>query len=380
MPTEHARLSASSAYRWINCPGSIALSEQLPAPPSSAYADEGTLAHSMAEAKLRFQSGQITQDEYIERYAAMTADPLYTGEMDEATSYYADTVLEHLAAAGEDAVLAIEQRLDLSEWVPGGFGTSDAVIIGGGCIEVIDLKYGKGVKVEARRNPQLRLYALGAAALFSGLYDFSAVRTTIIQPRLDHISTEEMPLSELQLWGNEDVKPRAVMAAEGTDYTAAGDWCRWCPAKAVCRTRAAKNLELARYEFRDLALMDNDEIGDVLRQAEELKKWATDVSEYALKAALNGERFAGWKLVEGRSVRKYADELKVAERLIASGIEEAMIYERRLLGLTELEKAIGKKCVAKTLGDLIVKPKGKPVLVPESDKRPAIGDVRNDFD
>lgn len=380
MPTEHARLSASAAYRWINCPGSIALSEQLPAPPSSAYADEGTLAHSMAEAKLRFNLGWLPKDDYIERYAAMTADPLYTGEMDEATSYYADTVLEHLAAAGEDAVLAIEQRLDLSEWVPGGFGTSDAVIIGGGCIEVIDLKYGKGVKVEARNNPQLRLYALGAAALFSGLYDFSSVRTTIIQPRLDHISTEEMPLSELQLWGNEDVKPRAVMAAEGTDYTAAGDWCRWCPAKAVCRTRADENLKLLRYEFAAPALLLPDEIGDVLRQAEDLQKWAADVKEYAMQQAMAGKHIAGWKLVEGRSVRKYADELKVAERLIASGIEEAMIYERRLLGLTELEKAIGKKCVAKTLGDLIVKPKGKPVLVPESDKRPAISDVRNDFD
>jgi len=381
MPSEHARLSASSAHRWLHCPGSIALGEQCPAPPPSPYAEEGTLAHSLAEVSLRYQAGQIDSDTLSERYAAIAAQDACDGEMQDAIGEYSVRVLEHLATAGPDAVLLVEQRLDLSEWVPEGFGTTDAVIIGNGVLEVVDLKYGKGVRVDAEGNPQLRLYGLGAAALFRGLYDFDRVRMTIVQPRLDHVSTEELPLKELELWGEEDVKPRAKMAAAGTDHLAAGDWCRWCPAKAVCRKRAEKNLELARYGFDDPALLLPDEIAEILRRADELQKWAADVSEYALQHALQGEHFRGWKLVEGRSVRKYADELKVAEALKAAGFEEALIYERKLVGLTALEKNVGKKNVAAALGDLIVKPAGKPVLVPESDKRPAIQSAKKeDFD
>src|SRR3712207_2662842 len=200
MPSKHARLSASSAYRWINCPGSVALSDQCPAPGSSSYADEGTLAHSIGELKLRQITGEITPRQFEARMKKLRKDEYYCAEMEEATTFYADEVVEALAAAGKDAELMVEQQFSLDRWVPEGFGTSDAVVIGGGGIQVIDLKYGKGVKVDAHSNPQLRLYGLGAANLFGGLYEFDTVRMTIIQPRLDHISTEEVPLKALLLW------------------------------------------------------------------------------------------------------------------------------------------------------------------------------------
>ena len=372
MPTKHARLSASSAFRWINCPGSVALSDQCPAPASSSYADEGTLAHAIGELKLRYVNDEISNRQLNAKMKPLLQNEYYCGEMEEATGYYADAVIEALEAAGEDAELMIEQQFSLSRWVPEGFGTSDAVVIGGGVIQVIDLKYGKGIKVDARNNPQLRLYGLGAANLFDSLYDFDTVRMTIIQPRLDHISTEELPLSELLTWAEDEVKPRAQMAMDGTDYTAVGDWCRFCPAKAVCRKRAEYNLSIAKDDFRKPPLLSDEEIGEVLRRADELQHWVKDVGDYALEQALAGKQYDGWKLVEGRSVRKYADDLKVAEALKAAGYDEAMLYERKLYGISAMEKIVGKKRLTETLGDLIVKPAGKPVLVPESDKREAI--------
>ena len=372
MPTKHARLSASSAFRWINCPGSVALSDQCPAPASSSYADEGTLAHAIGELKLRYVNDEISKRQLNAKMKPLLQSEYYCGEMEEATGYYADAVIEALETAGEDAELMIEQQFSLSRWVPEGFGTSDAVVIGGGVIQVIDLKYGKGIKVDARNNPQLRLYGLGAANLFDSLYDFDTVRMTIIQPRLDHISTEELPLSELLAWAEDEVQPRAQMAMDGTDYTAVGDWCRFCPAKAVCRKRAEYNLSIAKDDFRKPPLLSDEEIGEVLRRADELQHWVKDVGDYALEQALAGKQYDGWKLVEGRSVRKYADDLKVAEALKAAGYDEAMLYERKLYGISAMEKIVGKKRLTETLGDLIIKPAGKPVLVPESDKREAI--------
>lgn len=374
MPTKHARCSASAAHRWINCPGSVALSEQCPDPGSSSYADEGTVAHNLAELKLRHALHEITDAQYKKRLAKIQQSAYYNGEMDEATDFYVDIVLEEFAAAGEGAELMIEQRLDLTQWIPEGFGTSDAVIISivHHYIQVIDLKYGKGIKVEATNNPQFRLYGLGAVALFGDLYDFDAVKTTVVQPRLDHVDSEICILKELLLWGEEDVAPRAIMAMEGTDYFAAGDWCRFCPAKTRCRKRAEFNLELARLEFQKPPLLSDEEIAEVLAKADHLQKWAEEVSQYALEQALAGRHFEGYKLVEGRSIRKYADDIKVAEKLMAAGFDEAMLYQRKLYGITEMEKLVGKKKLAATLGDLLIKPQGKPVLVPESDKRQAI--------
>lgn len=381
MPSKHARLSPSSAERWKNCPGSVALSEQLPVPPSTSYADEGTLAHSVAELKLR--KGETGKAKYQNAFRRLTkGNEYWCGEMDEATDYYADTVMELLAAAGDDAELLVEQQFSLSEWVPESFGTSDAVIIGGSTIQVIDLKYGKGVKVNAVGNPQLRLYGLGAAGLFGDLYDFDTVRMTIIQPRLDHVSTEEMPLKELLRWAEEEIRPAAKEAMEGSDRTQCGDWCRFCPARAICRTRAEYCLEVAKDEFKEPPLLTDEEIGEILKRADTIRKWVEEISSYALQQALDGKHYDGWKVVEGRSVRKYADEAKVAEKLIGEGFAEAMLYERKMLGISAMEKLVGKKRFAETLDGLIIKPAGKPVLVPESDKREAINTVeqaREDF-
>lgn len=372
MPDQHAVLSPSSAARWINCPGSVRLSQQLPPAPSSTYADEGTLAHRVAELKLRVRSREIEPEEYATELTTCLASEYWCGELDEATDYYADAVFERWGNGGNDAELMVEQRFSLDKWAPGSFGTSDAVVIGNGALEVIDLKYGKGVKVSAVENPQLRLYALGAADLFEDLYDFERVRMTIVQPRLDHVSVDMMTLRDLRDWGKNIVQPAAYNASNGAGETAAGEWCRWCPAKAVCRTRADENLKLAQYDFKEPELLEPEEIGEILKQAEELQKWTTDVQAYALQQALDGEHFDGWKLVEGRSIRKYADDLKVAETLQAAGFPEAALYERKLYGITAMEKVVGKKKLTEILGDLIIKPAGKPVLVPDSDKREAI--------
>lgn len=373
MPSSHARLSASAASRWLNCPGSIKLAEELHLPnTSSSYADEGTMAHAVAEWKVQnAQSGP----KFKQALKVWEQSEYWCGEMDEATNSYADEVNRiYLGLLNEDAstVKMVEQRIDLTPWIPDGFGTSDAVVIGAGEIHVIDLKYGKGVKVEAPGNPQLRLYGLGSAHLFGDLYDFDTVVLHIIQPRLDHISEERIELSDLYDWGETVVKPAAEEAAKGSDRQSCGDWCRFCPAKAVCRARADENLALARFDFAKPPALTKEEIAEVLGQIDALTSWAKDVSDYALEQALAGEHFDGWKLVEGRANRKYADEGKVAEVLTRAGYDEAMLYERKLLTITAMEKLVGKKNFSTLLEGnmgLVVKPAGKPVLVPASDKR-----------
>lgn len=370
---DHARLSPSASHRWINCPGSVHLAEQCPPQGGSTYTAEGTEAHALAELKLRKFNEEGTGDFFDKQLEKARSEfEYYCGEMEEATDFYFDIVTEKLIEGGPDAELMIEQRFSLDKWVPDSFGSADAVIIAGHTIEVCDLKYGKGVKVDAVGNPQLRLYGLGAAELFGDLYDFDTVRVTIIQPRLDHVSTEEISLAELRDWAEKWVAPAAKLAMSNTDEVHCGDWCQFCPAKAICRERAEANLELARHDFKKPALLTDEEIGEILRQAEELQKWVADVSAYALEQALAGKQYEGWKLVEGRSIRKYADEIKVADTLKAAGFDEALLYERKLNGITNMEKLVGKKKLTELLGNLLVKPAGKPVLVPESDKREAI--------
>ena len=369
MPEVHSRYPASASHRWINCPGSIRLSEQVQQETTTSYAEEGTLAHAIAEQKLRIAIDKTVKAADLKR---LTKDPLYDGEMDEATTFYAGLVMEHYNAAGDEAELMIEQRVDFSDWVPDGFGTSDAIITNTDTIEVIDLKYGKGVKVDADNNSQMRLYALGAYAMFGALSDFYNVRMTIVQPRLDHISSEVMTIKDLLQWAEVVVKPAALLAASDDAPMAAGDWCRWCPARATCRKRAEANLELARYDFQPGDLLSDIEIADILGKVDELTKWAADIESYALQQALAGTSYDGWKLVEGRSVRKYKDEDAVAKALQAEGFNEAMLYERKLLGITAMEKLVGKKKLGEVCKDLIEKPAGKPVLVPLSDKREAL--------
>ncbi len=376
----HAILSASGAERWLQCPPSARLEEQFP-DEESVFAAEGTLAHALAELHVGAFVGLHHSPYFDQRLNELCADPQYSPEMLDHVNTYLDLAIERILEARErskDAIVLVEQRLDFSAWVPEGFGTGDLVIIADGVLEVVDFKYGKGVPVSAESNPQMMLYALGAIDQFGMLYDIEMVRMTICQPRLDSISTYESSVLDLEIWGNGLVKPIAELAIDGGGEFSAGDHCRFCRARYTCRARADTNLELAKFDFTDPPLLSDDEIGEILARAEALQKWAADVQSYALDQAENhGKQWPGWKLVEGRSVRKYADADAIAAKLIGSGYPEAMIYERSLLGITAMEKTLGKKKFGDLLSELIVKPAGKPTLAPLSDKRPALNSVKS---
>jgi hypothetical protein len=362
----HAKLSASGAYRWLACPPSAALEAEFPET-SSPYAEEGTQAHSLAEAMLR--NGSKNTDEKILKL-------IYSPEMIQTVGEYVDHVIEKFRSAQkttEDAVMLLEERLDFSRWVPGGFGTGDVVIIADGVCEVIDLKYGQGVPVSAIENPQTRLYGLGAIANYAFLYDIKEIRMTIIQPRLDSITTETLTVDELIAWG-ESITPIALLADAGEgEFNPGEKQCKFCAARHTCRARAEQNLELAQYEFQTPPLLSDDEVADVLARIDALVSWANDVKDYALDQAVNHDKaWPGFKLVEGRSVRQYSDEDSVVSALQQLGVDEALMYERRLLTLSAMEKLVGKKLFGKLPEGLIVKSTPKPVLVPDSDKRPAI--------
>ena len=365
MPEQHAMLSASGAHRWLACPPSARLEAGLPESTSPA-AEQGTVAHALAEWKLR----RDLHDAPAIRPVSDWIDP----EMEELTSDYVSFVQERLREVGKrcaDPVVLIEQRLDFSHIVPGGFGTGDCVIIAEPTLQIIDLKYGQGVLVEAGNNPQLMLYALGALNAFGPLYDISEVSVTIYQPRRSNVSTWTIPVTDLEAWAEDTVKPRAVLAATGEGEFAPGQWCRFCKLSPTCRARAEANLELARYEFAPPAELSDAEIANVLTRLPELKAWASDVEAHALSLAVNqGKHWAGFKLVEGRSIRKYADEEAVAAAAEAAGVTD--IWQQRLKTITALEKQLGKKRFTEILGDLVIKPPGKPTLVPETDKRPAL--------
>jgi len=373
MPDQHALLSASGAHRWLACPPSATLEAGLPESSSQA-AEQGTAAHALAEWKLR----RALHD-------APTMKPIsswHDAEMETLTDGYVAFVqgrLRDVRQACADPTVLIEQRLDFSHVVPGGFGTGDAVIIAEPMLQIIDLKYGQGVLVEAERNPQLMLYALGAVNAFGSLYDITEVAVTIYQPRRANISTWHVTVAELEAWAEQVVKPTAALAARGNGEFVPGEWCRFCKLNPTCRTRAEANLALARHEFAPPAELDDAEIAAVLVQLPQLKAWAADVEAYALSLAVNqGKTWSGFKLVEGRSIRKYTDEAAVAQAAEAAGVD---VWDRKLKTITALEKQLGKKRFTELLGDLVVKPAGKPALVPESDKRPALtlGDAANEF-
>lgn len=296
---------------------------------------------------------------------------------------YASFVWERFLVAQQttiDAVLRIEEKIDLTAYVPEGFGTGDAVILADGTMEIIDLKYGKGVRVSAENNRQMMLYALGALDMFGFMYAVHTVRMTIYQPRLDNISEWEIDTDELETWGLNELQPKAEMAFEGSGDFVPGTHCRFCRAKAQCRVLAEKNIEAAKHELDDPALMTADEVAVVLAEVDGIKNWVTAVEEYALQAALDGKQFLGFKLVEGRSNRKYADEAAVAKTLTDNGYQSGIIYEpQKLKGITAMEKIITKKAFTALLSDLIVKPQGKPTLVPADDKRQEWNSAADDF-
>ncbi|QAA31222.1 DUF2800 domain-containing protein [Clostridium manihotivorum] len=381
---KHAILSASGAYKWMNCPPSARLEEKFENK-SSEYAAEGTLAHELGELSLKLQLGEITKRKFNSEFAKkIESNELFTNDMPDYVDMYVETCMEKVSEAKAktpDALFKIEQKLDFSEWVPEGFGTGDFVIIADGTMEICDLKYGKGVPVSAKGNKQMRLYALGAIAEFSFLYDIEKVKMTIIQPRLDSISTDEITTADLLKWAEEDLKPIAKQAFDGEGEYLAGEHCGFCRAKSVCKARADKNLELAKYEFRTTDTLSENDIADILGKVDELVKWATDVKEYALDQALEGTVFPGWKVVEGRANRKYTDADKVAEVLLNNNYLKEQIYKpQELQGLTNMEKVVGKKKLAELVGKLIVKPQGKPTLAPESDKREVFNSAKGDFE
>lgn len=359
--TAHALLGASSSERWLKCTPSARLAEKLPNR-SSVFAEEGTLGHSLGELEIRRLLGE-TVDE-----TALLTHELYSNSLHLSAKEYADFafgLITDARARNPDADIMLEKRLDFSEWVPEGFGTGDLVTVSDGVIDICDLKMGKGVPVSAFDNSQLKLYALGAYAATDGMFNVDKVQMTIHQPRLDSVSTEVISINDLLAWG-ESIKPIAQKAWDGTGEFVPGDHCRFCPAKGTCKARADINLAI---EPTDPRLLTLAEAAAHLDHAKQLKAWVSDLEEYLLGAALAGEKVPDYKLVAGRSIRKYSDPDAIAERLIQNGYDEALLYERSLLGITALEKVIGKKTFTELLEDLVVKPPGAPTLVHSSDSR-----------
>ena len=359
----HALLSPSASHRWIECPPSVRLTEFMEDKPSP-YADEGTLAHSIAENKLNNYLGYTDKSVKCEDTS-----------MDEYTDDYVAFVAEQMRVLNNPSAF-VEQRVDCSKYVPECYGTCDALIISDGVLHICDLKYGTGVKVDAVGNDQLRIYALGALEMFLCLYDISTVRMSIFQPRLSHCDTWEISIDELLKWANEVLVPAANQAWNGEGEFKAGEHCRFCKAKEMCRKRAEYNLELSRYDFEPPATLVDIEIAAILCKADELVSWVTDVKEYALRQAFSGVTYDGFKVVEGRSNRKYTDENAVVDAVKSAGFDP---YERSVLGITAMTALLGKKKFNELLGGLVEKPQGKPTLVPVSDKRPAVNTAQEDF-
>lgn len=358
---KHALLSASSSKRWMNCTPSSRLEEQFPEEESS-FAAEGSAAHALAEHKLR---------KYMKLRSRKPRSEFDSDELDEYTDQYVNYATERIEESRKsckDTVVLIEQRLDYSTYVEGGFGTGDLIIVKDSELEIIDLKYGRGVAVEAERNSQMMLYALGALELFEALYDIETVRITIHQPRLEAISSWEISVHELKVWAEVELRPKAELAIKGEGDFLPGLWCQFCRARKVCRARAEEFFKQAELEFKKPDLLSDEEIGEVLKVADELKKWVEDIYAYASEEAISkGKTWTGFKVVEGRSNRKYSDEEQVVEAANLAGYKD--IYKKSLIGISEMEKLMGKKKFSEILGELVYKPSGKLTLVPETDKR-----------
>jgi len=369
----HAILSPSAASRWLSCTPSARLEQTFP-DNSGEAAKEGTLAHSVGETILRTFYGLISKQVSEDLLTEMAKSKYYSEDLKAHAEDYAAFVVtsyEDAKSITKDAVLLIEHELNLTDYVPEGFGTGDAIIIADGTLEIIDLKYGKGVRVECTGNKQMKLYALGALREFDFMYDIHTVRMTIYQPRLSNISSWELPVSELREWATHELTQLAEMAFKGMGDYIPGEHCRFCKARAQCKANADEQMKLAAYDFKDSYLLSDEEISDILTRASSFKNWLSNIEEFAFLSALNdGKKWPGYKLVEGRSNRVYTDPIKVASTLIDAGFQEDLIYVRNLLGITAMEKTITKKMFDSLLSPLVIKPAGKPTLVPADDKRP----------
>ena len=375
----HARLNASSSHRWMMCPPSVKLSEQFADKPSP-YAEEGTFLHELCELKLHRYLGDMVPELIEEQYAEHRDNDFYSDEAESVTDEYVAFCIETIEAVRlscPDPLIMVEHRLDYSEYVPEGFGTGDLVIVADGVIEVIDFKGGRGVRVDANRNSQLMLYGLGALLEFDPLYDIHTVRMTIVQPRLSNTSTYEITAQELIRWAETEVRPKAMLAYEGAGEFCAGEWCRFCKARYTCRKRSEYHMRLAEHDFRQPDLLSDEEIADILPVADSLNSWVQDLLAYATQAAVNGKSWPGYKLVAGRTVRKYTSEAEVIKAATEAGYTD--IYKTTLLGVGDLEKRMGRKRFGEVLGKFIIKPAGAPTLVPETDARKPYSDAASDF-
>lgn len=386
-PEKHAMLGASSAERWLNCPPSARLTENMP-DTGSDYAAAGTLAHKIAELKARkYFLEPMPKRTYNSRLKKLQADPLYEKGMDAATDMY----LEHLQARSmsykDQPAVALEVQVDFSDIVPEGFGTADCIIIGGDCLDVADYKNGAGVPVEAVENDQMRLYAWGALRLYRPVFGdaIKRVHMSIVQPNAGGVKEWEISVEELTEWATGYAAPRAQLAWEGKGDQTPGEWCKFCRAKAQCSARAAAMLALEpmvgskpeetadKWDYADgTPLLSDAEVGDVLARGRHIADWVKDLEAYALRAAVEGRQIPGWKAVEGRGYREWIGGADAAfKALQARGVAEAMLYERKPVTVAGLETILGKKTFAKQADGLWVKSAGKPTLVPESDTRPA---------
>ena len=380
MPGQHALLSPSAAHRWLNCTAAPRLEAGQP-DAGSDYAREGTLAHAYCAKHLKTFLGQSTaaEDKEIAEYF----DQYHTGEMDEYTDTYRTIVLERFNAARAhtaDAQLLVEVRLDFSRWVPDAFGTGDAAIIADGILDIIDFKYGKGVRVEAQDNPQMKIYALGAYEAYSFEYNIQRVRMTIVQPRLDNLSTAEMSVEDLLAWADAELAPKAKQAYAGDGPQVPGDWCQFCKVKHACKALAKTCIEPAITKPNPNLLTPAELARDVLPLLDTVATWLKGVQEYTLAQALAGTEYPGFKLVAGRSNRKITDTEAAKKALLDAGFaEDAIMKPQEMRGITDLEKVVGKKRFGVICKDWIVKPQGKPTLVPESDSRAAYDPAADDF-
>ena len=376
----HARLNASSSHRWMMCPPSVKLSEQFADKPSP-FAEEGTYLHELCELKLHRHLGDMPMEELERQYDEHRDSDFYTDEAESVTDEYVAFCTETIEAVRlscPDPLILVEHRLDYSEYVPEGFGTGDMVIVADGIIEVIDFKGGRGVRVDANHNSQLMLYALGALLEFDPLYDIHHVRMTIVQPRLNNFSSFEMEAEELLRWAETEVRPKAQLAYAGKGEYCAGDWCRFCKARYTCRKRGEYHMQLTARDFREPDLLTDEEIADILPVAESLNSWVQDLLSYATQEAVNGKHWPGYKLVAGRTVRKYTSEAEVIKAATEAGYTD--IYKTTLLGVGDLEKRLGRKKFSEVLGKYVVKPQGAPTLVPETDPRKPIENAEGAFD
>lgn len=401
-PTEHALLSASSAHRWLACTAAPRFEEQFPNG-TSDYAEEGSLAHSICELYARKHFSTMTNRKFNADLKKLQAKPYYSDEMLKTAEAYVEYLTEKAMAYPSTPYVTQEVKVDFSDYVPQGFGTCDCVMIGGDTLHITDYKHGKGVEVSAVENPQMRLYALGALKMFAPVFGDSIKKVSmgICQPRItDDESEDSLTVEELKAWG-ESIKPIALEAYNGPGTFCPGEHCRFCKGKAQCRARADQNT--AFEDFKDFAIagkaapelqalspearaviglppmLSDTEIGELLVKAEGLVQWYKDLCDYATQALLDGKTIDGWKVVAGKSNRAFTDIDTAFGKVIAAGYDEALLYERKPITLTGVEKLLGKPKFEELLKDCVTKPLGKPTLVPLSDKREPYSTTASDF-